>query len=238
MTAPALTSMKLSDRGLSLIKEFEGLELEAYQDIAGIWTIGYGHTEKVTPGQVISQVQANDLLRQDIAPREYAVRDLVTVPLNQNEFDALVSFVFNVGVSAFGGSTALKRLNKEDRQGAAEALTWWNKATVDGVLRPVNGLTRRRAAEKALFLKAAPKHSANETSNNPAAQDFDVEEVTNSSLIEEAKPLAWFVVAAFLTFIAYGWFKSVRFKGAQSGVIIFLFCLISVCLCGLAIIFT
>ncbi|WDI30717.1 lysozyme [Hyphococcus flavus] len=145
--------MRTSPSGIDLIKRFEGLELEAYQDIAGIWTIGYGHTgDDVEPGMKISEKDAEELLKRDLRPREQAVDSAVKVPLNQNEFDALVSFVYNVGVGAFRGSTALKRLNKGDRIGAADALTWWNKATVGGVLREVLGLTRRRASERALFL--------------------------------------------------------------------------------------
>ncbi|PQA86568.1 hypothetical protein CW354_16290 [Marinicaulis flavus] len=148
--------MRTSESGIELIKRFEGLELEAYQDIAGIWTIGYGHTgPDVEPGMKISERDAEELLRKDLRPREQAVDSAVKVPLNQNEFDALVSFVYNVGVGALRSSTALKRLNKGDRIGAADALTWWNKATVGGVLREVVGLTRRRAAERALFLTPA-----------------------------------------------------------------------------------
>ncbi len=146
--------MKTSESGIGLIKQFEGLELEAYQDIAGIWTIGYGHTgADVVEGMKISERDAEELLRRDLKPREQAVDNAVKVALNQNEFDALVSFVYNVGAAAFRGSTALKRLNRGDRIGAAEALTWWNKATVGGVLREVLGLTRRRAMERALFLQ-------------------------------------------------------------------------------------
>ena len=144
--------MKISEAGIDLIKRFEGLELESYQDIAGVWTIGYGHTETAGPNQKINEREAEELLRRDLAPRERAVEQLVSVPLNQNEFDALVSFVFNVGANAFKNSTARRRLNRGDRFGAAEALTWWNKATIGGVLREVRGLTRRRASERALFL--------------------------------------------------------------------------------------
>lgn len=146
--------MRMSQNGIDLLKGFEGLELEAYQDIAGIWTIGYGHTgNDVEPGMRISEREAENLLRSDLRPREQAVERLTDVDLNQNEFDALVSFVYNVGIEAYRGSTARRRLNKGDRLGAADALTWWNKATVGGVLRPVTGLTRRRAAERALFLR-------------------------------------------------------------------------------------
>lgn len=145
--------MKVSEAGIDLIKRFEGLELAAYQDIAGIWTIGYGHTgPDVKPGMKISESEAEDLLKKDLKPREHAIESLVKVPLNQNEFDALVSFVYNVGENAFKNSTARARLNRGDYAGAAEALTWWNKATINGVLQPVTGLTRRRAAESALFL--------------------------------------------------------------------------------------
>lgn len=144
--------MRTSDNGIALIKRWEGLELESYQDIAGVWTIGYGHTETAGPNQKISEREAEELLKRDLEPRERAVGDLTSVSLNQNEFDALVSFVYNVGVGAYRNSTARKRLNRGDRVGAAEALTWFNKATIGGVLREVNGLKRRRASEQALFL--------------------------------------------------------------------------------------
>lgn len=150
--------MKTSSNGIELIKSFEGLELEAYKDIAGIWTIGYGHTgSDVKSGRIISVKEAENLLRTDLESREQAVSDLVSVPLNSNEFDALVSFVYNVGSEAFKKSTARTRLNAGDRVGAAEALTWWNKATVNGELKEVLGLTRRRLAEKALFLEPVDK---------------------------------------------------------------------------------
>ncbi len=145
--------MQTSQNGIDLIKRFEGLELESYQDIAGIWTIGYGHTgPEVGPDQQITASEAEALLRHDLISREKGVNRLARVPLNQNEFDALVSFVYNVGLGAFERSTCRRRLNNGDRIGAAEALTWFNKATVNGVLVEVRGLTIRRAAEKALFL--------------------------------------------------------------------------------------
>lgn len=150
--------MQTSPAGLDLIKRFEGLELEAYQDIAGVWTIGYGHTgPDVAPSASITAEAAEALLLQDVATRERTVRDLVTVPLSQGQFDALVSFVYNVGAGKFRASTALRRLNAGDYVGAAEALTWWNKATVDGRLREVTGLTRRRAAEAEMFLAATDR---------------------------------------------------------------------------------
>ncbi len=171
--------MKISESGIALLKRFEGLELEAYQDIAGIWTIGYGHTgPDVQPGMKISERDAEELLRRDLKPREQAVASATKASLNQNEFDALVSFVYNVGANAFRGSTALKRLNKGDRIGAADALTWWNKATVGGVLREVLGLTRRRAAERALFL--TPTELAN------VRDPEQLDENTRATPIEDA----------------------------------------------------
>lgn len=171
--------MRTSPSGIELIKRFEGLELEAYQDIAGIWTIGYGHTgPDVEPGMRISERDAEELLKRDLKPREQAVDGAVKVSLNQNEFDALVSFVYNVGAAAFRGSTALKRLNRGDRIGAADALTWWNKATVGGVLREVLGLTRRRAAERALFLTPTEPLRMNDPE--------DIEENSRVEAIEDA----------------------------------------------------
>jgi len=170
--------MKVSQSGVALIKRFEGLELEAYQDIAGVWTIGFGHTETARAGMKISEREAEELLRQDLKPRERAVDELTRVPLNQNEFDALVSFVYNVGIAGYRGSTARRRLNNGDRSGAAQALTWWNKATVSGVLREVTGLTRRRAAERALFLEPVNPPIV----NNPE----DVNENSRVAPVEDA----------------------------------------------------
>ena len=147
--------MKINHEGLELIKAFEGLMLEAYVDPVGIWTIGYGHIRGVQPGDRITAEEAETLLVNELQEYEHGVERLVRVPLNENEFSALVSFAYNVGVGALGSSTALRRLNAGDRLGAADALTWWNKGRVSGDLVVLPGLTRRRAAEKALFLKPA-----------------------------------------------------------------------------------
>lgn len=149
--------MYTSQNGVNLIKEFEGLELEAYRDIAGIWTIGYGHTGDVYPGQSLTEDEAESLLRQDLIPRERAVGSLVKVSLNQNEFDALVSFVYNLGKDALARSTFLKNLNAGYPRMAAQEMLRWNKARVKGVLKEVPGLTRRRAAERKLFLTPVKK---------------------------------------------------------------------------------
>ena len=189
--------MRTSENGVNLIKRFEGLELEAYQDIAGIWTIGYGHTgPDVEPGMKISERDAEELLRRDLKPREQAVAGAAKVPLNQNEFDALVSFVYNVGAAALRGSTALKRLNRGDRFGAAEALTWWNKAAVGGVLREVLGLTRRRATERALFLTpTAPPQVRNPEAIDENTRIPAVEESPRRGNVAESRTVQGAAVA-------------------------------------------
>ncbi|MBN3006243.1 lysozyme [Chromobacterium alkanivorans] len=144
--------MNISANGVKLIQQFEGLRLKAYQDAVGVWTIGYGHTgPDVTPGLVITQAQADALLARDLSRFEAGVTRLVQVPLNQNQFDALVSFSYNLGLGSLQNSTLLRLLNQRDYAGAAAQFPRWNKA--GGKVLP--GLTRRRAAEQALFLKPA-----------------------------------------------------------------------------------
>jgi lysozyme len=140
--------MEISERGLDLIKRFEGLSIKAYQCSAGVWSIGFGSTSNVKPGQIITVAEAHHRLKQDVRDSEAAVKRLVTVPLSQHQFDALVSFVFNVGAGALSKSTLLKKLNAGDYQGAAGEFLRWNKA--GGKVLP--GLTRRRSAERELFI--------------------------------------------------------------------------------------
>ena len=139
--------MQISKAGLDLIKQFEGLYLQAYRCPAGVPTIGYGHTAGVAMGQTITQQQADDYLRRDVRQFERAVSRLVRVPLTQGQFDALVSFAFNLGEGALAQSTLLRLLNAGDYAGAAAQFDRWNKA--GGRVLP--GLVRRRAAERALF---------------------------------------------------------------------------------------
>lgn len=141
--------MKTGINGLNIIKEFEGLRLQAYKCPADRWTIGYGHTAGVSANDVITEAQAISLLCQDVAESERAVNHYVHGPLTQNQFDALVSFVFNLGVGNFRTSTLLKKLNAGDNDGAAQEFGRWIHA--GGKALP--GLVRRRAAERALFLK-------------------------------------------------------------------------------------
>ena len=139
--------MQISERGLALIKEFEGLYLKAYRCPAGVPTIGYGHTAGVAMGQTITEQQADEYLRRDVRQFERAVERLVKVPLTQGKFDALVSFAFNLGAGALQSSTLLRLLNSGDYAGAAAQFGRWTKA--GGRVLP--GLVRRREAERRLF---------------------------------------------------------------------------------------
>lgn len=138
--------MRVSKAGLSLIKEFEGLRLEAYRCQADVLTIGYGHTRDVKPGDKITAETAEKMLVDDVSVFELAVSKAVTAPLTQNQFDALVSLAFNIGATAFTNSTLVKKLNL-GRDAADEFLRW---RYVNRVESP--GLLRRREAERALFL--------------------------------------------------------------------------------------
>lgn len=145
--------MQISDRGLDIIKAHEGLRLEMYYCPANKPTIGYGHvilpSEQDLMTRTITREEAEQILRSDVGIAERAVGDLVAVELNQNQFDALVSFVFNIGVGNFRSSTLLKRLNEEDYNGAASQFERWVYAN----RRVLPGLIRRREEERDLFLE-------------------------------------------------------------------------------------
>ncbi len=149
--------MKTSEAGRKLIEQREGVRLTAYKDGAGVWTIGVGHTTaagapKVTPGMRITAAQASEILARDLADVERAITSLVSVTLNQNEFDALGSLVFNIGKGHFSGSTILQKLNAGDRLGAAAHFSDWDKITVNGKKVVAKGLQDRREAERKQFL--------------------------------------------------------------------------------------
>ena len=139
--------MQISDRGKSLIKKYEGLRLTAYKCPAGVWTIGYGHTADVLEGQKISEKQADEFFDKDIKQFEDAVNSLVKVPLKQGQFDALVSFVYNVGKTAFANSTLLKLLNQKKYALAGNELSRWVYVRDKKLV----GLVKRRIDEKFLF---------------------------------------------------------------------------------------
>lgn len=137
-----------SDKAVEIIKEFEGCRLKAYQDQNNVWTIGYGHTgSEAYESNVITLSEAVALLNTDLAVSDRAVSRLVKVDINQNQFDALVSLVFNIGQGHFSTSSCLHLLNAKDFKRAALHLLLWNKAA--GI--EDKGLKRRRLAEKALF---------------------------------------------------------------------------------------
>ena len=133
--------------GLSLIKKFEGCELEAYQCSAGVWTIGYGHTKGVTPSDSISQEEAEQMLVDELHEYESYVNEYVTVALSQNQFDALVSWVYNLGPANLKASTMLKVLNDGKYEEVPYQMKRWNKAGG----KVLEGLIRRREAEACLF---------------------------------------------------------------------------------------
>ncbi len=141
--------MNISTNGIELIKQFEGCVLKAYKCPAGIWTIGYGHTAGVIEGQTITRAEAEGLLKQDLARFERVINNIVKVEINQNQFDALVSFSYNLGSGALNNSTLLRLLNKGDYNGAAEQFDRWVYAGG----KKLAGLVKRRTAEKELFLK-------------------------------------------------------------------------------------
>lgn len=145
---PRSSRRKINSEGIKLIKAFEGVELEAYIDAVNVLTIGYGHTKNVSWGMTITQAEAEELLRQDIEEFEIAVEDAVQVKINDNQFSALVSFCFNLGAGSLFQSTLLKFLNAGKHQEASQEFPRWNKAGGQALL----GLTRRRMAERALFL--------------------------------------------------------------------------------------
>lgn len=140
--------MDVGIKGFNLIKHFEGLRLEAYQDSVGVWTIGYGHTKGVKKGDVITQKQADQFLLEDLQDAVNAANRLVKVELTQDQFDALVSFTFNLGQGNLASSTLLKLLNQGDYSGAADQFTRW----VYAGKQKLGGLVRRREAERELFL--------------------------------------------------------------------------------------
>lgn len=143
--------MKISAAGLELLKGHEGLRLKAYLDTGGVPTIGYGHTKGVKMGDTCTKEQALKWLDEDADSAENDVNRLVTVPLNQNQFDALTSFVYNIGGDEFSTSTLRRKLNACDYIGAANQFGRW--IYDDGKI--INGLILRRADERELFLLEA-----------------------------------------------------------------------------------
>ena len=139
---------QINASGLQLLKAFEGCKLDAYCDCVGVWTIGYGTTTEVSPRMSITANQAEELLKVDLRRFEQAVQQIVKVLLNDDQFSALVSFTYNVGEGALASSSALRVLNNGNYADAGDRLLLWNR----GDCGELPGLTRRRKAERALFL--------------------------------------------------------------------------------------
>lgn len=158
-----MTPTTVSPSGIGLVKKFEGLhkqtsegDVRAYRCPAGRWTIGWGHCKGVKSGMRATVEECEQFLQEDLNEAGNVVTRLVHVPLTQHQFDALASFVFNLGQGNFSQSTLLKKLNQGLYDEIPEQLMRWNKARVDGVLTPLKGLTRRRTAEAALFSMDVP----------------------------------------------------------------------------------
>ena len=140
---------QISQNGINLLKQFEGLRLTSYPDQGGLYTVGYGHVGNVGPGMTITPEQAEEFLREDLTHTENGINCMVNVPLTQNQFDALCSFVFNIGRGNFKDSTCLAKLNQGLSQEAATWMLPWHR--IHGIEN--EGLLKRREAERDLFLK-------------------------------------------------------------------------------------
>ena len=139
--------MKISQEGISLIKKFEGCEYNAYKCAADVLTIGYGHTKDVKEGDLVTQQEAENLLTKDLEEFEGYVLDAVEMPMSQHQFDAMVSWTFNLGPSNLKASTMLKVLNNGAYEDVPAQIKRWNKANG----KVLEGLIRRREAEALLF---------------------------------------------------------------------------------------
>ena len=148
-----MANQTTDNNGIALIKEFEGFSKKIYKDSVGKETVGYGHLvrfgEDFSKG--ISEAEAEELLRQDLKKAEYSVRNNVKVPLTQNQFNALVSFTFNLGSAALEDSTLLKKLNRSEYASVPKELNKWVHGRINGKLVPLKGLVKRRKMEGILF---------------------------------------------------------------------------------------
>lgn len=164
--------MAINQEGIELLKQFEGFRSKAYQDMVGVWTIGYGFTKNVKAGDVLSREDAEIRLKEELEEYVAGVKQACKIEPNENQLAAMVVFAFNVGVAGFKKSTVCKAHNRGDEQAAARAFGLWNKAGG----KVVAGLTRRRNAESVLYLKPVEE----------VAED----KVEMPQKIDEEKPMA------------------------------------------------
>ena len=137
----------ISEKGTKLIRDFEGFRTHAYKDAVGVWTIGYGHTKGVHENMIISMAQGEQMLLEELKEYENYVDELVKVPLHQHQYDALVSWVYNLGPTNFKSSTLLRKLNEGRYEEVPAEIKRWDKAGG----KQLEGLTRRRNAEAEMF---------------------------------------------------------------------------------------
>lgn len=213
--------MRISDRGIELIKRFEGYSSLPYQDAVGVWTIGYGTTRDVDEGTPrIDKVKAEKLLLEDLRRFQDAIEQFTKVPLTQNQFDALCSFVYNVGIGAYKRSTLLKKLNKGDYDAVPVELMKWNKAGG----RVLRGLTRRRTAEANLWqenLEMEPVGAIKPQRDVPTIVNAENISAAGSVVggvaamnLEPNNPLAWALAAVVLVGSAVFLYLFLKRRGA------------------------
>lgn len=179
--------MKINEKGVALIIEFEGFRSEAYLCPAGVWTIGYGSTKGVKQGDRITMYDAKERLKRELAEYEQGVLSALTVQPNENEFSACVVLAYNIGVAGFKNSSVVKAHNRGDKEAAARAFNLWNKATVGGVKKTLPGLTRRRMAEANLYLTPVEQFGAEP---EPLPQAIEPERPMTASTINRASVVA------------------------------------------------
>lgn len=182
--------MRTGETGLNLIKGYEGLRMTAHYAPTEQWTVGYGHVSTARHGMSVTEGDAERLLREDVRPIETLVADTVRAPLNQNENDALTSLIFSIGEENWRRSTVLRKLNSGDKLAAAQAFELWTKARVNGELVTLDGLVRRRAAEKSLFLMPTDASLVVPTSDVRPAPECELAYVSDAEL--KAAPLVRF----------------------------------------------
>jgi lysozyme len=199
--------MKVTEEGLALIRQSEGLRLASYRDAVGVWTIGYGHTSAageplVSPGQKITKEEADAILRRDVEKFSVGVRTMLKRRLADQQFSALVSFAYNVGLGAFRKSSVLQAVNAGDDAGVPQRLSLWVKAGG----RTLPGLVKRRAAEASLYMSEAglAEAAATPASGKPAHRSTTIWAVLLATVAvafnELARILGYGVIG--LTFVA------------------------------------
>ena len=194
--------MKISNK--DLIKESEGLRLKAYLPTPhDVWTIGWGHTKGVRPWMTITKEQAEQYLTEDLEWVEEVLRTQVKVPLNQNQYDALASFVFNLGGTNFANSTLLRKLNAGDYKGAADEFPKWNKQRQkNGKMVALAGLTKRREEERNLFLEPVQTSRSADLAGAAVVVGAGL-----AASLDGVSPHVLWVILLPLTYLAYKFFK-------------------------------